>query len=126
MSLWAMICVPSGAVKIRSMVFATTVLPTIAGLGGAAVWQFAARAQQRTMPVVGFINAGSAETSADNAAAFRRGLSQSGYVEGQNVTAEYHWLNGQYDRMSAVVDDVVRRRVAVIALPGATTLAIIG
>src|ERR1700747_2727954 len=75
----------------------------IAGLGGAAAWPLAAQAQQRGMPGVGFITAGSAETYADNVAAFRKGLSQSGYVEGQNVTVEYHWLNGQYDRMPAVV-----------------------
>jgi putative ABC transport system substrate-binding protein len=91
-------------------------------LGSAAAWPLAARAQQRAMPVVGFMNGGSAEPSI--VAAFRKGLSQSGYLEGQNVTVEYHWLNGQWDRMPAVVADVVSRRVAVIATPGATSITI--
>jgi putative ABC transport system substrate-binding protein len=93
-------------------------------LGGAAAWPLTAHAQQPRLPVVGFINGGSAEASADNVAAFRNGLSQSGYFEGQNVTVEYHWLNGQWDRMPTVVDGLVRRRVAVIATPAATTVAV--
>jgi putative ABC transport system substrate-binding protein len=96
----------------------------IAALGGAGAWPLGARGQQRAMPVVGFVNGGSAGPSADYAAAFRKGLSQSGYVEGQNVTVEYHWLDGQRDRMPALAADLVRRRVAVIATPGATNLAI--
>ncbi len=84
----------------------------------AAAWPFAARAQQPTMPVVGFIRVGSADASARFAAAFRKGLNETGYVEGQNVTVEYHWLEGQLDRLPAVVADLVRRRVAVIAAPG--------
>jgi putative ABC transport system substrate-binding protein len=67
-----------------------------------------------------FINAGSADGSATRAAAFRKGLNEAGYVEGQNVTVEYHWLEGQYDRLPALVADLVRRRVAVIATPGNT------
>ena len=93
-------------------------------LGGAAVWPLAARAQQRAMPVVGLINNGSAEPSAAYAAAFRKGLGESGYIEGQNVTVEYHWLDGQPNRVPALLDDLIRRRVAVIATPGATTITI--
>jgi putative ABC transport system substrate-binding protein len=87
-------------------------------LGGAAVWPLTARAQQSALPVVGFIRDGAADTSARFAAAFRKGLNETGYVEGQNVTVEYHWLEGQYDRLPALVADLVRRQVAVIATPG--------
>jgi putative tryptophan/tyrosine transport system substrate-binding protein len=93
-------------------------------LGGAAVWPLVARAQQQALPVVGFIRDGSADANARYAAAFRKGLNETGYVEGQNVTVEYHWLEGQYDRLSALLADLVRRQVAVIATPGTTpTLA---
>jgi putative ABC transport system substrate-binding protein len=93
-------------------------------LGGAAAWPLAARAQQPAMPVVGFINGSSLDVSARRVAAFRKGLNETGYVEGQNVTVEYHWLEGQYDRVSALVTDLVRRRVAVIATPGSALAAI--
>ena len=87
-------------------------------IGGATVaWPLAARTQQPALPVVAFINAGSPEGSATHAAAFREGLNEADYVEGQNVTVEYHWLEGHYDRLPALVADLVRRRVAVIATP---------
>jgi putative tryptophan/tyrosine transport system substrate-binding protein len=87
--------------------------------GGAAVaWPLGARAQQPKMPVVGFIRDGSADASARLVAAFRKGLNETGYIEGQNVTVEYHWLEGQYDRLPALMADLVRRQIAVIATPG--------
>ena len=70
------------------------------------------------MPVIGFVRDGSADASAGYVAAFRKGLSETGYVEGQNVTVEYHWLEGQYDRLPALMADLVRRQVAVIATLG--------
>jgi putative ABC transport system substrate-binding protein len=90
----------------------------ITAVGGAAVWPLTARAQQRSLPVIGFVSLGSAAAFADRVLAFRRGLSETGYIEGQNVTVEYHWLEGQYDGLSALMGDLVRRRVAVIATPG--------
>jgi ABC-type uncharacterized transport system substrate-binding protein len=70
------------------------------------------------MPVVAFINVGSPESRSDRVAAFRKGLSETGYIEGQNVSIEYHWLDGAYLRLPAVLDDVIQRRVGVIAIPG--------
>jgi putative tryptophan/tyrosine transport system substrate-binding protein len=87
-------------------------------IGAAAAWPHAARAQQPAVPVVGFVRDGSADGSARFVAAFRKGLNETGYVEGQNVTVEYHWLEGQYDRLPGLMDDLVRRQVAVIATPG--------
>ena len=86
-------------------------------LGGTAAWPLAARAQQPTMPVVGFINGGSADASARFVTAFRQGLSQTGFVEGQNLGVEYHWLEGKYDQLPALMADMVRRRMALIATP---------
>ena len=86
--------------------------------GAAFAWPLSTRAQQSLMPVVGFVHGGSPETHARRAAAFRKGLNETGYVDGQNVTIEYHWLEGQYNRLPPLMADLVRRRVAVIATPG--------
>jgi putative ABC transport system substrate-binding protein len=98
----------------------------IAMLGGAvAAWPLAARAQQPAIPVVGFVSGRSLDGSEHVAGAFRKGLKETGYVEGENVTVEYHLLSGQYDRLPALMADLVRRRVTLIATPGSmpTTLA---
>jgi putative tryptophan/tyrosine transport system substrate-binding protein len=93
-------------------------------LGGATAWPLAARAQQPAMPVVAFVSGRSQETSVRFARAFRNGLNEAGYVEGQNVTVEYHWLDGQYDRLPSLMADLVRRQVAVIATPGSNPAAL--
>jgi putative ABC transport system substrate-binding protein len=84
-------------------------------LGGTAVaWPFAARAQQPTMPVIGFLHARTPEDSKPQVAAFRRGLSESGYIEGQSVTVEYRWGRGQYDQLPAMAAELARRPVALL------------
>src|SRR5215471_12096469 len=94
----------------------------IKGIVGSAVAArpYTACAQQPALPVIGFISSGASDADAGWAAAFRQGLSEIGYVEGQNVTTEYHWLEGRFDLLPAVVADLVRRRVAVIATPNTT------
>jgi putative tryptophan/tyrosine transport system substrate-binding protein len=87
-------------------------------VGSVAAWPLAVHAQQQAMPVVAFLRDGSADTAARYVTAFRKGLSETGYVEGQNVMVEYHWLEAQYDRLPALLADLVRRQVAVIATPG--------
>jgi putative ABC transport system substrate-binding protein len=87
-------------------------------LGSAVTWPLAARAQQPAMPVVGFVSSRSLDGSTRHAAAYVKGLGETGYVEGQNVLVEYHWLSGQHDRLPSLMADLVRRRVAVIATLG--------
>ena len=86
--------------------------------GSAITWPLSARAQQPSLPVIAFLSPRSADASVRVTAAFRKGLNETGYVEGQNVTVEYHWLEGRYDRLPALLSDLVRRQVAVIAVPG--------
>src|SRR3954471_17216484 len=91
----------------------------IAGIAGAAAaWPVAGSAQQPAMPLVGLVNGATADSALANGGAFRKGLSEAGYVEGQNVNVEYHWLAGQYERLPALMADLIRRRVTLIATPG--------
>ena len=93
-------------------------------LGGAVAWPRAALAQQTALPVVGVVSGQSSHADARNAAAFHKGLNETGYVDGNNVTVEYHWIAGQYDRLPALMADLVRRQVAVIATTGNNTTAL--
>src|SRR6516162_103853 len=96
----------------------------ITGLGSAVAWPMAVRAQQPALPVIGIVNGGSANVATGVVAAFRKGLGETGYVDGQNVTVEYHWLESQYERLPALFADLIRRRVAILAMTNsAITLA---
>jgi len=95
----------------------------IAALGSAAAWPLAAEAQQPAMPVIGFLDAGSAAARTQQVAAFRKGLAEAGYQEGQNVSLGFRWAEGQYGRFGELAADLVRRRVSVIVTPGSGTAA---
>jgi hypothetical protein len=90
----------------------------------AAAWPLAARAQQSAMPVIAFISGRSAGASTRYVAAFRKGLVETGYVEGQNVTVDCNWLEGQYGRLPALLADLINRRVSAIVTPGSTPAAV--
>ena len=90
----------------------------LATLGGAAAWPLAARAQQPAMPVIGYLNQGSPESDVPRLTGLRRGLNQSGYVEGRNLVIEYRWAGNQADRLPELAADLVQLRVAVIVSPG--------
>jgi putative tryptophan/tyrosine transport system substrate-binding protein len=97
----------------------------IGTLGGAvAAWPLAVRAQQPALPLIGVVGGGSADAFARPVAGFRKGLGETGYVEGQNVTVEYYWLEGRYDRLPSLMADLVGRRVAVIATPTSNPAAL--
>ena len=93
-------------------------------LGGAAAWPLAARGQQSNLPMVGFLHSGSPQGRTQRIAAFRQGLAESGYVEGQNVTIEYRWAEERYEQLPALAADLVQRQVAVIATPLTTPAAL--
>ena len=90
----------------------------IAALGGAAVWPLSARAQQRAMPVIGYLSSRTADSDASLLVSVRRGLADVGYAEGRNVAIEYRFADGRYDRLSAQLTDLTQRKVGVIVFAG--------
>jgi putative ABC transport system substrate-binding protein len=96
----------------------------LAGIAGsAAAWPLAARAQQPPVPVIGFISTRSPEVSSNLTEAFRRGLNEGGFIDGQNVAMEFRWAGGDYGRLSAIMADLVTRKIAVIAAVGGESTA---
>src|SRR6266478_4984865 len=91
---------------------------SLLGSATSAIWPLGARAQQKTMPVIGYLSAGSRDPSAQSLTACRQGLGETGYVEGQNVAIEYRWSEGRYDRLPALAADLVDRHVDVITTTG--------
>jgi putative ABC transport system substrate-binding protein len=96
----------------------------IALLGFAATWPLAARAQQPSMPLIGFLSSRSPDDTAHLVVAFRNGLAENGYVEGQNVAIEYRWALGQYDRLAAMAAELAGRPVAVLVATGGEPAAL--
>jgi putative ABC transport system substrate-binding protein len=96
----------------------------IAALGGAATWPIIVRAQRPTLPLIGFLSSRSPKDSVHLVAAFRQGLHESGYLDGQNVTVEYRWALGQYDRLLALATELVRKPVTVLVSTGGDPAAI--
>jgi putative tryptophan/tyrosine transport system substrate-binding protein len=100
------------AIQIRRREFVVT-------LSGAAAWPLVARAQQRAMPVIGFLGSESLDLFTDRLRGFHQGLGENGYIEGKNVAVEYRWANGQNDRWPALADELIRRTA-----PGSTAAAL--
>ena len=92
--------------------------------GAAAAWPLAARAQQSTLPVIGFLSIASPEAWIDYVAAFKQGLAQAGFIEGRNVAIEYRWARGDYSRLPALANELVSRRVSVLATYGGARSAL--
>ena len=90
----------------------------------AAVWPLTARAQQAAMPIVAFLSVGSPDVTAGRINAFRKGLGEEGYTEDRNVQVEFHWFEGQYQHLTVVLDDLIQRHVAVMAIPGSTPISL--
>src|SRR5262249_13247433 len=96
----------------------------LAAVGGAAAWPLAARAQQPAMPVIGYLEIRSPDGMADRLRAFRQGLKDTGYVEGENVRIEYRWAENQVDRLPMLAAELVRQRVNVLATTGGEKVAL--